>query len=166
MKLLLKTLPRLTAAIALVALSALGTAQAATHSAGQPVTKTEAEGFLKRMAQLNHDFDEKYVDLYAADANVTGHKSDSGESRTLTGAQWRQLMLFGWEKAKKRDDRFTLKKVRFEPVGARMKVLAERYVLRKCNTDPDYHLVLGRQPDGQILITEEYFDLSVPNRCR
>lgn len=143
-----------------------GGAQAAAAASAQPVTRAEAAAFLKRMAQLNHDFDTKYVDLYADNAEVTGHKHESGESRTLTGAQWRQLMLFGWEKAKKRDDRFTLKNVRFEPVGPRMLVRADRYVLRKCNTDPDYYLVLGRQPDGRILIVEESFELSVPQRCQ
>jgi hypothetical protein len=134
--------------------------------AAQPVTKAEAEAFFKRMGELNNSFDEKYVDLYAKDAVITGHKHGTTEKQTLSGAQWQQLISFNLPKAKKRDDRSTFSKTRYEAVGEKMKVSAERYVVRKCNTDPDYYLVLGRQPDGRILITEESFALSVPGLCK
>jgi hypothetical protein len=142
----------------------LPSAHAAAQS--QPVTQAEAQAFFKRMGELNMSFDEKYADLYADDASITGRKHDTGETQTVTGAQWKQLMLFNLPKAKKRDDRSSFSKARYEPLGERMKIRAERYVLRKCNTDPDYTLTLGRQPDGRILIVEESFALSVPNLCK
>jgi hypothetical protein len=134
--------------------------------AAKPVTQAEAQAFFKRMGELNMSFDEKYVDLYAHDAVVTGRKHGSEETTTVTGAQWAQLMLFNLPKAKKRDDRSSFSKARYTPQGERMKINAERQVLRKCNTDPDYYVVLGRQPDGRILIVEESFALSVPNLCQ
>jgi hypothetical protein len=138
----------------------------ANTAQAQPITKVEAEAFFKRMGELNHSFDEKYVDLYAPDATVTGHKHGTDETTVVTGAQWGQLMLFNLPKAKKRDDRSTFSKAHYEPVGDKMKIRAERYVVRKCNTDTDYYLVLGRQPDGHILIVEESFELSTPNLCK
>jgi hypothetical protein len=138
----------------------------ASAAQAQPITQTEAAAFFKRMGELNNNFDEKYADLYAPDAVVTGHKHGTDETTTVTGAQWQQLMLFNLPKAKKRDDRSTFSKARYEPDGDKMKIRAERYVVRKCNTDPDYYLVLGRQPNGRILIVEESFELSVPNLCK
>lgn len=134
--------------------------------AAKPVSQPEAEAFFKRMGELNMSFDEKYAELYADDAVVTGRKHGTDETTTVTGAQWAQLMLFNLPKAKKRDDRSSFSKARYTPQGERMKINAERYVLRKCNTDPDYYVVLGRQPDGRVLIVEESFALSVPNRCQ
>lgn len=134
--------------------------------AAKPVSQTEAEAFFKRMGEMNMSFDEKYAELYADDAVVTGRKHGTTETTTVTGAQWAQLMLFNLPKAKKRDDRSSFSKARYTPQGERMKINAERYVLRKCNTDPDYYVVLGRQADGRILIVEESFELSVPNRCK
>lgn len=152
--------------IALLFTLALSVIAAPAAFAAQPITQTEAQAFFKRMGELNMSFDEKYADLYADDAVVTGHKHGTEETTTVTGAQWRQLMLFNLPKAKKRDDRSSFSKARYTPQGERMKINAERTVLRKCNTDPDYYLVLGRQPDGRILIVEESFELSVPNLCK
>lgn len=148
-----------------VSLLALALFSVCAHAA-KPVTQAEAQAFFKRMGELNMSFDEKYADLYADNAVVTGRKHGSEETTTVTGAQWAQLMLFNLPKAKKRDDRSSFSKARYTPQGERMKINAERQVLRKCNTDPDYYVVLGRQPDGRILIVEESFALSVPNLCQ
>lgn len=138
----------------------------ASIAQGQPVTQNEAAAFFKRMGELNLKFDEKYAELYADDAVVSGHKHGTDETTTVTGAQWKQLMLFNLAKAKQRDDRSTFSKARYEALGERMKINAERYVMRKCNTDADYYLILGRQPDGRVLIVEESFALSVPGLCK
>ena len=148
-----------------ISLLALALFSVCAHAA-KPVTQAEAQAFFKRMGELNMSFDEKYADLYADDAVVTGRKHGSEETTTVTGANWAQLMLFNLPKAKKRDDRSSFSKARYTPQGERMKINAERQVLRKCNTDPDYYVVLGRQPDGRILIVEESFALSVPNLCQ
>lgn len=148
-----------------VTLLALALFSICAHAA-KPVTQAEAEAFFKRMGELNMSFDEKYADLYADNAVVTGRKHGSEETTTVTGAQWAQLMLFNLPKAKKRDDRSSFSKPRYTPQGEHMKISAQRQVLRKCNTDPDYYVVISRQPDGRILIVEESFALSVPNLCQ
>jgi hypothetical protein len=139
---------------------------ASSLHAAEPVTKAEAQAFFKRMGELILKSDQKYLELYADDARISGHNHETGETTTATGAQWKQLVALSQLKAKKRDERSSFSKARYTPVDGNMKINAERYAIRKCNTDPDYYLVLGRQPDGRILIVEESFELKIDSLCK
>lgn len=131
---------------------------------GQAVTQTEAAAFFKRMAEMNAKFDSRYPDLYSPEATVIGHKD--GEKTVVTGAQWQQLLAFGAEKAKQRNDKSTFSNMRYTPQGERMKITADRYAVRKCYTDRAYYMIVGRQGNGQLWIEEESFELSPPSQCK
>lgn len=132
---------------------------------GQPVTQAEAQAFFKRMAEMNSRFDSRYPDLYSPEATVIGHRQ-GGEKTVVTGAQWQQLLAYGAEKAKKRNDKSTFSNMRYEAQGERMKIQADRYAVRKCYTDSAYYMIVGRQNNGQLWIEEESFELSPPNQCK
>lgn len=159
-----------TGAFALITTLLLGTsafaADAQSQTQPQSVTRAEAETFFKRMQEWNVNFDSRYPELYAADAKVTGlHYSDKGDL-TITGAQWQQILTFTAFKAKQRNDSSTFSNIRYAKLGDRMKITADRYMARKCNTDKSYTMVIGRQPDGQVLIEEETFDMGMDNLCK
>jgi hypothetical protein len=132
---------------------------------GQPVTQAEAQAFFKRMAEMNSSFDSRYPDLYSPEATVIGRKQ-GGEKTVVTGAQWQQLLAYGAEKAKKRNDKSTFSNMRYAVQGERMKIQADRYAVRKCYTDSSYYMIVGRQNNGQLWIEEESFELSPPNQCK
>ncbi|HTH94274.1 MAG TPA: hypothetical protein VL550_03505 [Rhodocyclaceae bacterium] len=153
-------------AVTLVATLLFGTSAFAADAQSQAVTRTEAETFFKRMQEWNVNFDSRYPELYAADAKVTGlHYSDKGDL-TITGAQWQQILTFTAFKAKQRNDSSTFSNIHYAKIGDRMKITADRYMTRKCNTDKAYTMVVGRQPDGQVLIEEETFDMGMDNLCK
>ena len=132
----------------------------------QPVTQAEAAAFFKRMAEMNAKFDARYPELYSPEATVIGRKQD-GDKTVVTGAQWQQLLTFGAEKAKKRNDSSTFSNMRYEAQGERMKITADRYAVRKCYTDSGYYMIVGRQgKGGPLWIEEESFELSPPNQCK
>ena len=151
--------PILVAAVFVAILPFVGNTQA------QPVTKTEAQAFFKRMAEMNSRFDSRYPELYSPEATVIGRKQGS-EPTVVTGAQWQQLLAFGAEKAKKRNDKSTFSNMRYEAQGERMKINADRYAVRKCYTDSGYYMIVGRQNNGHLWIEEESFELSPPNQCK
>jgi hypothetical protein len=136
----------------------------ASISHAQPIKQAEAEAFFKRMAEMNARFDSRYPELYSPEATVIGHKD--GEKTVVTGAQWQQLLSFGAEKAKKRNDKSTFSNMRYTPQGERMKITADRYAVRKCYTDRAYYMIVGRQSNGQLWIEEEFFELSPPDQCK
>ncbi|MDE2599660.1 MAG: hypothetical protein KGL40_08555 [Rhodocyclaceae bacterium] len=134
--------------------------------ATKPVTKPEAEAFFKRLQAWNTSFDSRYPELYSPDAKVTGLRYRDESDLTVSGAQWQQILAFTAAKARQRNDSSTFDNIRYAPLGKRIKVTADRYMTRKCNTDKSYFMVLGRQPDGQLLIEEETFDVGLENLCK
>lgn len=134
--------------------------------AAQAVTQTEAQTFFKRMQAWNSSFDSRYPELYSPAAKVTGLHYHDDKDLTVTGAQWQQILTFTAAKAKKRNDSSTFSNIRYVPQGERMKITADRYMMRKCNTDKSYTMVLGRQANGQLLIEEEIFDVGLENLCK
>lgn len=139
---------------------------AASAHAAQPVTQAEAAEFFKRMQTWNASFDSRYPELYAANAKITGLHYRDDNDLTVTGAQWQQILSLTAAKAKKRNDSSTFSNIRYTPQGERMKITADRYMTRKCNTDKTYYMVLGRQANGQLLIEEETFDVGLDNLCK
>jgi len=137
-----------------------------TAHAAQPVTKAEAEAFFKRMQAWNSSFDSRYPELYAPTAKVTGLHYRDDSDLTVTGAQWQQILSLTAAKAKKRNDSSTFSNMRYTQQDDRMKITADRYMTRKCNTDKTYYMVVGRQADGQLLIEEETFDVGLENLCK
>jgi hypothetical protein len=134
--------------------------------AAQPVTKAEAEAFFKRMQAWNSSFDSRYPELYSPTAKVTGLHYRDDNDLTVTGAQWQQILSLTAAKAKKRNDSSTFSNMRYTQQDERMKITADRYMTRKCNTDKTYYMVLGRQANGQLLIEEETFDVGLENLCK
>lgn len=151
---------KLLAAILALALSA------ASANAAQAVTQAEAEAFFKRMQAWNTSFDSRYPELYSPEAKITGLRYRDDNDLTVTGAQWQQILSFTAAKAKKRNDSSTFSNMRYIPQGERMKITADRYMTRKCNTDKTYYMVLGRQANGQLLIEEETFDVGLDHLCK
>ncbi|HWT54577.1 MAG TPA: hypothetical protein VN066_07195 [Rhodocyclaceae bacterium] len=134
--------------------------------AAKPVTQSEAEAFFKRLQTWNTSFDSRYPELYSPDAKVTGLHYRDDNDLTVSGAQWQQILSLTAARAKKRNDSSIFRNIHYVPLGERMKITADRYMTRKCNTDKSYYMVLGRQSDGQLLIEEETFDVGLDNLCK
>ncbi|HTJ96446.1 MAG TPA: hypothetical protein VL381_03180, partial [Rhodocyclaceae bacterium] len=149
--------------LTLICLSCSGWTQA------KPISKAEGEAFFKQYIALTSAFDPAFTDLYAPSANIIGMKhTDNGEmeKQQVTGAQWKQLVAFNLSKAKKRNDQSTFNNVRYEVIGERLRIRANRYSLLKCYTDKNYYMVIGRQGKGPLLIEEESFEMHLPNNCK
>lgn len=134
--------------------------------ATKPVTQSEAEAFFKRLQAWNTSFDSRYPELYSPEAKVTGLHYRDESDLTVSGAQWQQILALTAARAKKRNDSSVFGNIRYVPLGERIKITADRYMTRKCNTDKSYYMVLGRQADGQLLIEEETFDVGLDNLCK
>jgi ketosteroid isomerase-like protein len=135
---------------------------------GAPDLEQEARQFLARYVALGDAYDVAVADLYSDDAVIRSYRRyPHGLERSLEmkGAQWKDLIRKVMPLAKAQNDRSEYKEPSFVVGEGRVRIDAKRYSVRKCYWDPEYYLVVARQPDGSLKIIEEYSETQPQSDC-
>lgn len=129
------------------------------------------EQFFARFVSLGQRFDPAVAELYEDHASVRMYRryphglERSGE---MTGVEWKALVRKVMPLAQAKDDRSTYTHVKVSSLstGARVKIKADRHVVRKCYTDAGYYVVIERRANGDFGVVEEYFESEARPDCK
>ena len=127
------------------------------------------EQFFERFVNLGHRFDPAVIDLYRDTASIQMYRRyPHGLERAteMSGVEWKSLIRKMMPLVKEKDDRSIYTNVKVSSAGAKVKITADRYVVRKCYTDNGYYLVIEQQPNGQYGVVEEHFVTEPRPDCR
>jgi hypothetical protein len=126
------------------------------------------EEFFNRFVELGHRFDASVVDLYLDSASIKMYRRyPHGLERAMevSGSEWKVMLRKIMPLARPKNDKSTYANVKFQSLGTKVKITAQRYAVRKCYTDPAYYLVIERQPGGAYGVVEEYFETEPRPDC-
>ena len=134
----------------------------------QPISKEDGEKFFERYLALDAAYDPAFIELYADETRIRSlRRYPSGQERMLelNGVQWKSALLNALSIAKLRGDRSEYKNPRYELVGEKLRIRADRYSILKCYWDKGFSLTLGRRQNGSFFIEEQYFETQPESNC-
>jgi hypothetical protein len=137
-------------------------------SSADPGLEQEAKDFLARYVALGDAYDSALADLYSDDAVIRAYRRyPHGLERAMEmkGVQWKELVRKAMPLAKAQNDRSEYKEPQFVIGDGKAKITARRYSVRKCYWDPEYYMIVAKQPDGSLKIIEEYSETQPQSDC-
>jgi len=149
-----------------LSITALLMAAAASAAIAGPAQ--DARAVFDRYMALGEAFDPAVAQLYTDDAVIKGlirYPNGTERGLKMSGAQWKKMVDAVIPLAKANNDISEYKDVRVEDIGGAIRISARRYSRVKCYWDPNHYMVLRKQPDGSMKITEEYMETQQHSDC-
>ncbi len=124
--------------------------------------------FFEKYQSLTSAFDVAVIQLYADDATITGaRKGPDGkeETMTITGRQWKNIIISSIDNAKKVDDRSEYSDINIDVEANTATITATRYSSVDCFTDKRFSMVVEASNNDQLKIVEQFMESPVQSNC-
>ena len=118
---------------------------------------SEVRTWFARYVEMERAFDPALGDLYAEDAQITYRRNYPAgvvKSLTITGLQYRKVILEAMAIAKERNEKSTYTNIKYRETGEGMEISATRCSESRRLSSP-YAVKIQKEGAGQWKITEE-----------
>lgn len=134
-------------------------------------TQKEYMDFFNKYDALNRTFDPAAFDLYADNAKfyMTQKLPDGSESRVsmpISNVKALKNDAMNYAKQVGDIDQYSNVVIKDQGDGAGVKITADRYSLRKCVTDHSFYLLVKKNSEGQLLISEAGAEIPFESQCK
>jgi hypothetical protein len=129
----------------------------------------EFADFFAQYEKLSNAYDLTVLDLYADNAKIifNGKSTDGIEHRmSMTGKQLKTMLLENWENLRSMNDRSTFSQVEINRNGDSARITASRYSYLKCTIDNKYYMIVSRDRDKKLYISEEFAEVQANSICK
>jgi len=130
---------------------------------------TKPEELFSEYVALGEAFDIKLLEFYSDDAKISFYRVyPHGLERAMefTAVEWKDLIVKMMPISKAKNDISTYSNIVITELDSGYKIKADRYPERKCYTDTGYYMILKFATNGQLMISEEYFETKPMPDCR